>query len=151
MSNTASHELIVPDHLDFDVSFDKTRVKDKKYVINSNTDEAIAIIGRSATARNHAEFYNRVWDTIVEDLSQEDLRAHVHAGRQRLRRRLVAPSPRVKPSNLPDNLDVGVHYELYYPRAVLSASTRRRVTSPRTTVFPSRAEKRRAPSPRRAP
>ena len=73
MSNTASHELIVPDHLDFDVSFDKTRVKDKKYVINSNTDEAIAIIGRSATARNHAEFYNRVWDTIVEDLSQEDL------------------------------------------------------------------------------
>ncbi len=73
MSNTASHELIVPDHLDFDVSFDKTRVKDKKYVINSNTDEAIAIIGRSATARNHAEFYNRVWDTIVEDLSEEDL------------------------------------------------------------------------------
>jgi len=73
MSNTASHELIVPDHLDFDVSFDKTRVKDKKYVINSDTDEAIAIIGRSATARNHAEFYNRVWDTIVEDLSQEDL------------------------------------------------------------------------------
>ena len=66
-------DLTVPEHLDFDVSFDKTRVKDKKYVINSNTDEAIAIIGRSATARNHAEFYNRVWDTIVEDLSQEDL------------------------------------------------------------------------------
>ena len=66
-------DLTVPEHLDFDVSFDKTRVRDKKYVINSNTDEAIAIIGRSATARNHAEFYNRVWDTIVEDLSQEDL------------------------------------------------------------------------------
>ena len=73
MNNIASHELIVPDHLDFDVSFDKTRVRDKKYVINSDTGEAIAIIGRSATARNHAEFYNRVWDTIVEDLSQEDL------------------------------------------------------------------------------
>ena len=73
MSNTASHELIVPDHLDFDVSFDKTRVRDKKYVINSDTGDAIAIIGRSATARNHAEFYNRVWDTIVEDLSEEDL------------------------------------------------------------------------------
>lgn len=67
-------DLTVPEHLDFDVSFDKTRVRDKKYVINSDTDEAIAIIGRSATARNHAEFYNRVWDTIVEDLSQEDLR-----------------------------------------------------------------------------
>ena len=71
--DTDWHKLIVPDHLDFDVSFDKTRVRDKKYVINSNTDEAIAIIGRSATARNHAEFYNRVWDTIVEDLSEEDL------------------------------------------------------------------------------
>ena len=71
--DTDWHKLIVPDHLDFDVSFDKTRVRDKKYVINSDTGDAIAIIGRSATARNHAEFYNRVWDTIVEDLSQEDL------------------------------------------------------------------------------
>ena len=68
------HKLIVPDHLDFDVHFNDTRVRDKKYVINSDTDEAIAIIGRGATARNHSEFYNRVWDTIVEDLSQEDLR-----------------------------------------------------------------------------
>ena len=67
-------DLTVPDHLDFDVHFNDTRVRDKKYVINSDTDEAIAIIGRGATARNHAEFYNRVWDTIVEDLSQEDLR-----------------------------------------------------------------------------
>ena len=68
------HKLIVPDDLDFDVHFNDTRVRDKKYVINSDTDEAIAIIGRGATARNHSEFYNRVWDTIVEDLSQEDLR-----------------------------------------------------------------------------
>ena len=72
--DTPTHELIVPDYLDFDVHFNNTRVRDKKYVINSDTDEAIAIIGRGATARNHAEFYNRVWDTIVEDLSQEDLR-----------------------------------------------------------------------------
>jgi len=72
--DTPTHELIVPDYLDFDVHFNDTRVRDKKYVINSDTDEAIAIIGRGATARNHAEFYNRVWDTIVEDLSQEDLR-----------------------------------------------------------------------------
>ena len=72
--DTPTHELIVPNYLDFDVHFNDTRVRDKKYVINSDTDEAIAIIGRGATARNHAEFYNRVWDTIVEDLSQEDLR-----------------------------------------------------------------------------
>ena len=73
------HKLIVPDHLDFDVHFNDTRVRDKKYVINSDTDEAIAIIGRGATARNHAEFYNRVWDTIVEDLSQEDLRDYSYS------------------------------------------------------------------------
>ena len=72
--DTPTHELIVPDYLDFDVHFNDTRVRDKKYVINSDTDKAIAIIGKGATARNHAEFYNRVWDTIVEDLSQEDLR-----------------------------------------------------------------------------
>jgi len=73
------HKLIVPDHLDFDVHFNDTRVRDKKYVINSDTDEAIAIIGKGATARNHAEFYNRVWDTIVEDLSQEDLRDYSYS------------------------------------------------------------------------
>ena len=72
--DTDWHKLTVPDDLDFDVHFNDTRVRDKKYVINSDTDEAIAIIGRGATARNHAEFYNRVWDTIVEDLSEEDLR-----------------------------------------------------------------------------
>ena len=72
--DTPTQELIVPDYLDFDVHFNDTRVRDKKYVINSDTDKAIAIIGKGATARNHAEFYNRVWDTIVEDLSQEDLR-----------------------------------------------------------------------------
>jgi L-rhamnose mutarotase len=77
--DTPTHELIVPDYLDFDVHFNDTRVRDKKYVINSDTDEAIAIIGRGATARNHAEFYNRVWDTIVEDLSQEDLRDYSYS------------------------------------------------------------------------
>ena len=77
--DTPTHELIVPDYLDFDVHFNDTRVRDKKYVINSDTDEAIAIIGRGATARNHSEFYNRVWDTIVEDLSQEDLRDYSYS------------------------------------------------------------------------
>jgi hypothetical protein len=77
--DTPTHELIVPDYLDFDVHFNNTRVRDKKYVINSDTDEAIAIIGRAATARNHSEFYNRVWDTIVEDLSQEDLRDYSYS------------------------------------------------------------------------
>ena len=77
--DTPTHELIVPDYLDFDVHFNNTRVRDKKYVINSDTDEAIAIIGKGATARNHAEFYNRVWDTIVEDLSQEDLRDYSYS------------------------------------------------------------------------
>ena len=77
--DTPTHELIVPDYLDFDVHFNDTRVRDKKYVINSNTDKAIAIIGKGATARNHAEFYNRVWDTIVEDLSQEDLRDYSYS------------------------------------------------------------------------
>jgi len=77
--DTPTQELIVPDYLDFDVHFNDTRVRDKKYVINSDTDKAIAIIGKGATARNHAEFYNRVWDTIVEDLSQEDLRDYSYS------------------------------------------------------------------------
>ena len=40
-----TNELDVPYDLDFEVGFEPTRVKDKKYVINMQTGEPIAIIG----------------------------------------------------------------------------------------------------------
>ena len=37
----------IPENLDFDVSFEPTRVADKKYVIDGNTGEPIAIVGEN--------------------------------------------------------------------------------------------------------
>ena len=66
-------ELDVPYDLDFDVEFEPTRVADKKYVINMQTGEPIAIIGEGATARSHGDFYRSVWDVMTNDLPASDL------------------------------------------------------------------------------
>ena len=66
-------ELDVPYDLDFDVEFEPTRVADKKYVINTQTGEPIAIIGEGATARSHGDFYRSVWDVMTNDLPASDL------------------------------------------------------------------------------
>ena len=66
-------ELDVPYDLDFDVEFEPTRVADKKYVINTQTGEPIAIIGEGATARSHGDFYRSVWDVMSNDLPASDL------------------------------------------------------------------------------
>jgi len=66
-------ELDVPYPIDFDVEFEPTRVPDKKYVINTQTGEPIAIIGEGATARSHGDFYRSVWDVMTNDLPASDL------------------------------------------------------------------------------
>ena len=68
-----TNELDVPYDLDFEVGFEPTRVKDKKYVINMQTGDPIAIIGEGATARSHGDFYRSVWDVMSNDLPSSDL------------------------------------------------------------------------------
>jgi len=68
-----TNELDVPYNLDFEVGFEPTRVKDKKYVINMQTGQPIAIIGEGATARSHGDFYRGVWDVMSNDLPASDL------------------------------------------------------------------------------
>ena len=63
----------VPEKLDFDVAFEPTKVRDKKYVINENTGEYIGVVGDSFNCASHKDFFHGVQDTMIETLSDDEL------------------------------------------------------------------------------
>ena len=63
----------IPENLDFKVDFEPTRVSDKKYVINRNTGEPIAIVGKDFTCASHGDFFRSVMDTVTENLSSYEV------------------------------------------------------------------------------
>jgi len=63
----------IPEHLDFNVEFEPTKVDDKKYVINSNTGDYIGIVGNGFTCASHGDFFRNVVDTTTETLSDYDM------------------------------------------------------------------------------
>ena len=63
----------IPENLDFDVTFEPTRVADKKYVIDGNTGEPIAIVGKDFTCASHGDFFRSVMDTVTENLSSHEI------------------------------------------------------------------------------
>lgn len=63
----------IPENLDFDVRFEPTKVEDKKYVINSSTDEYIGIVGKGFTCASHGDFFRDVIDTTTDKLSAHDM------------------------------------------------------------------------------
>ena len=68
----------IPEHLDFNVEFEPTKVEDKKYVINGDTGEYIGVVGNGFTCANHGDFFRKVMDTTTETLSDYDMEdAHI--------------------------------------------------------------------------
>jgi len=63
---------MMPSNLDFDVMFEPTKVKDKKYVINGETGEYIGVVGDTFNCASHADFFGGVHDTITEHLGEEE-------------------------------------------------------------------------------
>lgn len=63
----------VPEHLDFEVEFEETKFKDKKYVINANTGEYLGIVGKDFTCANHGDFFRNVVDTATQELQEGDM------------------------------------------------------------------------------
>jgi hypothetical protein len=63
----------IPEHLDFTVEFEPTKVDDKKYVINGDTGDYIGIVGNGFTCANHGDFFRNVMDTTTETLSDYDM------------------------------------------------------------------------------
>ena len=63
----------IPEGLDFDVTFEDTRMADKKYVINQDTGQPLGIVGKSFQCASHGDFFRGVVDTATETLSDQDL------------------------------------------------------------------------------
>ena len=63
----------IPEYLDFDIAFEPTRMKDKKYVINQETAKPIGIVGNSFQCASHGDFFRGVVDTATETLNAHDL------------------------------------------------------------------------------
>ena len=65
-------EDMMPDSLNFDVMFEPTKVKDKKYVINGNTGDYIGVVGDTFNCASHADFFEGVHNTITENLGEAE-------------------------------------------------------------------------------
>ena len=63
----------IPEHLDFNVEFEPTKVDDKKYVINGDTGDYIGIVGNGFTCASHGDFFRNVMDTTTQTLSDYDM------------------------------------------------------------------------------
>lgn len=63
----------VPDHLDFGVEFEPTKMRDKKYVINADTGEYLGIVGTGFKCASHGDFYRGVLDTVTEELTSYEV------------------------------------------------------------------------------
>ena len=63
---------MIPQELDFNVEFEPTKVKDKKYVINGNTGEYIGVVGEGFNCASHTDFFEGVHDTITENLGEDE-------------------------------------------------------------------------------
>ena len=72
-NNENNNQFKLPKRLDFDVSFEPTRVDDQKYAINEKTGEPFAIVGKGFACATHRQFFNGVWDQITENLAPSDL------------------------------------------------------------------------------
>jgi hypothetical protein len=55
------------------VTFEPTRVADKKYVIDNNTSQPIAIVGKDFTCASHGDFFRSVMDTVTENLTSHEV------------------------------------------------------------------------------
>jgi hypothetical protein len=62
---------MIPTELDFDVEFEPTKVKDKKYVINGTTGEYLGVVGDTFNCASHTDFFGGVHDTITENLGED--------------------------------------------------------------------------------
>ena len=63
---------MLPDGLDFDVEFEDTKVRDKKYVINGETGEYLGVVGSTFRCANHNDFFGGVYDTVTEHLGEAE-------------------------------------------------------------------------------
>jgi hypothetical protein len=64
---------MIPSDIDFPVAFEPTKLDDKKYVINADTGEYLAIVGSKFNCASHGDFYRNVVKTLASELGDDAL------------------------------------------------------------------------------
>ena len=62
----------IPDHLDFAVGFEDTKMDSKKYVVNADSGQYMGIVGSTFQCASHGDFFRGVWDTVTEEMTAEE-------------------------------------------------------------------------------
>jgi hypothetical protein len=63
----------IPEHLDFAVGYEPTKMEGKRYVRNERTGDYIGIVGRKFNCENHTKFFGDIQESIVENLTPTEL------------------------------------------------------------------------------
>ena len=69
---TMTADEFVPEHLNFKVEFEPTKVKDKKYVINGDTGDYIGVVGNSFNCASHGAFFEGIHNTVTEHVGESE-------------------------------------------------------------------------------
>ena len=64
----------LPDYLQFDTHYETSRMHDKKYAVNSVTDEVLGIVGSNFNCGSHQEFTNSFAQPLFDKLSDDDVK-----------------------------------------------------------------------------
>lgn len=68
---TITADELLPENLNFGISFETTKFEEKKYVINDVTGEYLGVVGKDFTCADHRDFFTRIHNTVTENLGEE--------------------------------------------------------------------------------
>ncbi len=68
---TVTADDLLPENLNFGVSFETTKFTEKKYVINDVTGEYIGVVGKDFTCADHRTFFTDIHNNTTENLGAD--------------------------------------------------------------------------------
>mgnify|MGYP003639724514 FL=1 len=71
--NNTENALNIPTKLNFQPTFEPSRLDGHKFVINSQTDEVVGHVSDTFTCASHRDFFTGVWSQVTENLQPDDV------------------------------------------------------------------------------
>jgi hypothetical protein len=71
ITNTITADELLPENLNFGISFETTKFNKKKYVINEATGEYLGVVGADFTCADHRTFFTDIYNNTTEKLGAD--------------------------------------------------------------------------------
>lgn len=71
ITNTITADELLPENLNFGISFETTKFQEKKYVINEASGEYLGVVGKDFTCADHPTFFTDIYNNTVENLGAD--------------------------------------------------------------------------------